>query len=363
MQISANDLELFYNLLTPRIKADLSSWYGSKACLVGEPTFHPRPWSYFFRYRIRLNNFRESAILAKIRHIENMRISEAVLDKKMREEMKDEFEALVKLRGIFLDADNTERYATIRPLAFYKDLNVLVMEEADIRTLKSCFQKPGMWREGKARRMFKTYLELTGGWLRTFHDRIGEVSEGAYFSEGLYQKVQLDLEGIQVTSGKDMTSFHFLLESLYRRYQGKTLPFRITHDNFSLANVFVTGDEKICSFDPHNKPGAIYLDIAKLFMDMETCFVQLATYGLSVPLSRLEKFNAAFLHGYFRSEPVDDSALNLYCLLLLIEKWNETEMKIAEATGVRKTAYAVSAHLMRSYYLRLIRRRLRKNEQ
>jgi hypothetical protein len=69
------------------------------------------------------------------------------------------------------------------------------------------------------------------------------------------------------------------------------------------------------------------------------------------------------LHGYFRSEPVDDSALNLYCLLLLIEKWNETEMKIAEATGVRKTAYAVSAHLMRSYYLRLIRRRLRKNEQ
>lgn len=358
MQISDNDLKSFYTLLTPRIKADLASWYGEEARLVGEPTFHPRPWSYFFRYRIQVNASKEQAVLAKIRHIENMSISEAMQDEKMKEEMKDEFDSLMKIRDIFVRAENAGRFATIRQLALYEDLNTLVMEEADIHTLKSRFQKPAMWLEGSARKVFESHLELTGHWLRTFHDQIGDAHGGPFFGEGLSQKVQSNLQRIRANSGTDVMFLQSLMETSYRQNQDKTLPYRITHDNFSLANVFVTGDEKICSFDPHNKPGAIYLDIAKLITDMETCFMQLATYGMSIPPSRLEKFNATFLRGYFQSEPVDVSALNLYRLILLIEKWAETEDKIAEATGARKTAYTVSTLLMRNYYLRLIRRRI-----
>jgi hypothetical protein len=362
MQISDNDLQSFYTLLTPRIKADLSAWYGNEARLVGEPTFHPRPWSYFFRYRVQINGSKEQAVLAKIRHIENMSISEAVQDEKMRAEMQDEFDSLVKIRNVFSHAADAERFATIRQLALYKDLNTLMMEEADIHTLKSRFQKPAMWVEGSARKVFESHLELTGHWLRTFHDQIGDAQTGPFFSEALYQKTQANLQRIQAGSGKNLIFLQSLLDSLYNQHRDRTLPYRMTHDNYSLANVFVTGDEKICSFDPHNKPGSMYLDIAKLITDMQTCAIQVSTSGLSVPPSRLAKFNAAFLSGYFRSEPVDVSALNLYCLILLIEKWAETEEKVVEATGARKLAYALASIPMRSYFLRLIRRQMQNHE-
>ena len=363
MHISDDDLQSFYSLLTPRIKADLSSWYGSDARLVGEPTFDARPWSYFFRYRVQVNDSDEQAVLAKIRHIENMNIYEAMNDEKMREEMREEFDSLVKIRDIFTHIEDAERFFAIRHLTFYEDLNILVMEEADIHTLKSRFQKPTMWMEGNVRKVFKSYLELTGRWLRVFHDRIGNAHEGPFFSETLYQKAQTNIQRIQSGSGKDLFYLESLMNTLYDQYENQTLPYRTTHDNFSLANVFLTDKEKICSFDPHNKPGAAYLDIAKLITDMETCFTQLLTYGMSVPLSRLENFNASFMQGYFQNETVNVSALNLYRLILLIEKWDETEEKMAEAKGIHKLIYGVGAAFMRSYYLRLIHRRVKYYER
>ena len=362
MQISDKDLQSCSTLLTPRIKADLASWYGKEARLVGEPTFHPRSWSYFFRYRIQVNASKEQAVLAKIRHIENMSISEAMQDETMRVEMKNEFDSLVKIRDIFTHAENAGWFATIRQLALYEDLNILVMEEADIYTLKSRFQKPAMWRNGSARRGFESQLELAGRWLRTFHDQIGDAHTGPFFSEALYQKTQANLQQIETGSGKDLNFLKSRLDSLYNQYRDRILPYRVAHDNFNLANVFVTGAERICSFDPHNKPGAIYLDIAKLITDMETCAIQVLTFGMSVPPSQVEKFNASFLHGYFQSNPVDVSALNLYCLLLLIEKWAENEEKVAEATGARKLAYAIASMPMRSYFLRLLLRKMQNNE-
>jgi len=355
-KVSSKELESFYTLLTPRIEKDILSWYGSNARLVGEPSFQARPWSYFFRYRVQVGSSKEQAVLAKIRHIENMSITEAMQDEKMREEMLDEFDSLVKIRDMFSRAKDAGIFSTIRELAFYEDLNVLIMEEADIHTLKSRFQKPAMWVEGNARRVFESHLELTGRWLRTFHDQIGKAHEGDFFSEVLYQKTQAALQRIHASSGKNLNSLQSLMDRLYQQYQSKTLPYRITHDNFSLANVFVTGDEKICSFDPHNKPGSMYLDIAKLIVDMETCFIQLSTYGISVPPSRLKTFNESFLRGYFQGESVDLSALNLYRLCMLIEKWDENEEKMADATAARKLVYGIGAIPLRGYFLRLIRR-------
>lgn len=358
MQISVNDLESFLNLLTPRIERDLTAWYGVDAKLDGLPTFHPRPWSYFFRYRVRIGGAQEKAVLAKIRHIENMDIAAAMKHPGMRAEMKDEFESLVKIREVFSRPGDAERYATIRDLAFYEDLNILVMEEADIRTLKSRFQKPQMWMEGKAQRTFEAHLELAGNWLRTFHDRIGEVHAGPFFAESLYRKAQTNLERIRRASGMDMKFLYVKLDEWFAQYHGKSLLYCMTHDNFSLSNVFITGDEKICSFDPHNKPGAIYLDIAKLITDMETCSTQVATYGMSVPLSRLDGFNASFLRGYFYSDQADLHALNLYRTLHVLEKWDENEEKLASATGIKHILYGLAAIPMRRYFLKLLRRRI-----
>lgn len=101
----------------------------------------------------------------------------------------------------------------------------------------------------------------------------------------------------------------------------------------------------------------MYLDIAKLITDMEACFIQLVTLGMSIPSPRLEKFNTPFLQGYFNSELVDDAALNLHRFILLIESWEEMEEKMAEAPDIHKMIYDLAEIYIRNHFMHLIGRR------
>lgn len=355
MQTSANGLESFYSQLTPRIEADIPLWYGKGARLAGPPSFQPRPWSYFFRYPVQIVGAQEKAVLVKIRHIEEMSIAEAVQDEKMKGEMREEFMSLEKIRNTFSKAQDAPLFFAIRHLALYADLNSLVMEEADIHTLKSRFQAPPMWVEGSARKFFESHLNLAGRWLRVFHSEIGQMIDGDFFDEALYRRARNQLANISAISGVNMNFLQVHLEGLREKYQGQSLPYSTLHDNFSLANVFITGDKRICSFDPHNKLGPIYLDLAKLVTDMEACRTQVLTNDVNVPLSRLISFNAALLHGYFQNETVNFSALRLYRLISIIEKWEEYEQKLADLEGKNRILHFITATALRNNFLKLVR--------
>jgi hypothetical protein len=162
------ELDSFKLTLTNKIQQDLPTWYGPSAELLGSPTFQSRPWSYFFRYVVRVSGVSTKALLVKIRHTETMSIIEAMGHEKMKAEMQDEYDSLVKIRKTF--ANLPDEFFAIRPLAYYADLNVLVMEEADIRPVKSYFQARAMWWEGQARVSFEGILARVGRWLRIFHD-------------------------------------------------------------------------------------------------------------------------------------------------------------------------------------------------
>jgi len=178
-----------------------------------------------------------------------------------------------------------------------------------------------------------------------------------------YEMVRENLRRIQSTSNLDLKFLQLLMDKLYQQFQGKTLEYHILHGDYHMSNVFITGDDKICSFDSHNLPGPIYVDLAKMITNMETCRTQVATYGLSVPASRLERFNAAFLHGYFKAGLVNTDALNLFRFIRLIEKWDEDEEHLEKVTGSGKLSHALAAIPMRSYFLHLIRRRVQAYRQ
>lgn len=354
---STNDFNTVQTNLTKRIQKDLATWYGERARLAGEPTFHARHWSFFFRYPVQVSETQTAAILIKLRHLENMTVSEAATHEKMGLEIQDEYESLQRIEAVFSSHTEASRFATIRPLAWYADMNSIVMEEADIRTLKSFFHEPAMWIEGKARRRFEHFLEGTGRWLRIYQDNSGSAGEGPLFPKGHYEESRDKLNRIQSASGLDLGFAKNLLEKLYNAYGQKNIRYKIIHNNFSINNVFITGgDEKICSFDPHNEPGPLYHDLAKLSVDMETSSLQVLVWGLSVPPSRLKSFNEAFLHGYFQNEKADHAALNLFRFLVLIEKWERHETNRLGASGKSKYLYLVGARYMQGYYLKLLRR-------
>ena len=347
------DEDDFFAQLTPKIQADLSDWYGSGAKLVGEPTFQPRDWSYFFRYVVQVSEMENRAILVKVRHAEKMDLSQAIVSEKMGQEALEEYETFKRLQSVFGKEENSSLFMAIRPLALYKDLNAVVTEEADLRTLRSFFRSPKLLIEGQARQTFESYLELAGRWLRIFHD--GKAGEGLIFEKHLYETARQNLGRIKPhLSKKDQFRLSDLLDKLYEMNSDKVVPYRILHDDFNSANIFVSRDGRICSFDPHNEPGPLYIDLAKIITDMETDRIQLITNGLWVPYPRSQTFHAALLRGYFGSEAVDQSSLSLFRFLSLLEKWKEAEIKFESSSGKRKLVYSLALPQIRRYFLRLI---------
>jgi len=145
-----------------------------------------------------------------------------------------------------------------------------------------------------------------------------------------------------------------LLDKIYRMHGGKVVPYRILHDDFNSANIFVTRDGRICSFDPHNRPGPLYVDLAKIITDVETYRIQVITNGLWVPYPRLQIFHISLLRGYFGSESVDQSALSLFRFLSLMEKWKDAEVKFESSASKWRFLYSLGTPQMRRYFLWLI---------
>jgi hypothetical protein len=349
------ELDSFLSVLTPKIQADLPTWYGTDAKLSGPPKFQPRPWSFFVRYVVQVSEDETKAILVKLKHTEKMSLSDALASEKMKQEAKDDYETLVRIKVIFSRGKNSYLFLAIRPLALYEELNAVVMEEANIRTLKSYFQSPDMLLDGEPRQTFEEYLELAGRWLHIFHDQMGRVEEDFLFSRSLYQNVQASIQGIQAGAKNiDLTAISELISRLYDRCGNVKVPYHFLHEDFHLANVFVSDDGRVCSFDPHNRPGPLYLDLAKFITDLETNRLQVVTNGLFIPPQRLKSFNEALLRGYFGIRYIDHFALNLFRLLTLIQKWEENEIKLEHSTGLKRFLYILVAPQMRGYFQRLI---------
>jgi len=357
---SDHELDLIYSVLTPKIQSDLSDWYGRDAKLAGAPTFQPRDWSYFFYFPVQISNKETKTILVKIRHAENMSLAEAIASPKMKEESREEYDTLSKIREVFTRHANASLFATIRPLARYDELNAVVEEMADIRTLRSHFQTPLMWVDGNTRRNFESHMNSVGRWLRIFHDHVGQTIEaGPYISDLLYKQVQDDLGFLEAANtNSDLTFVRGMISSLYQTHEGATLPYRTLHNDFSSANIFVTSDGRICSFDSHNLTGPMYIDIAKIMTDLETCRIQLLTGGRSVPHSSLNAFFNSFLNGYFCSNPADRTALNFYRLVSIIEKWRNSEENLNKTFGAGRFMNIIGMVQFRRYYIRLLRRRI-----
>jgi hypothetical protein len=186
---------------------------------------------------------------------------------------------------------------------------------------------------------------------------MGEAQEGAFFSNTSFEEARKKLAHIERSyASLNLDDARNLLAAVFRKYPGKTLPYRPLHDDFNGANVFVTRDGKVCSLDPKNSLGPVYIDLAKFMTDLETGRNQVITNGLYAPLPLLKKFNLALLRGYSSQQSVNDAALDLYRILAIIDKWQENETKVERLMVKPLTLNYFAALQMRRYFSRLLRR-------
>ena len=327
----------------------LGLWFGPGAILGRDGcTVAERPFSFLFRFPVKTQNERESAVYIRItRHPRNVTLEQAVQPNK---------EAAEKTRKYFINASTIAQaftdtaFGSVRPLAHWPQYNAVVTEECPAQPLRQLFNWFG---RGKNHHLLTSYLEQAGQWLNIFHQRVGQrVTRTAPQAE-IWHYVAEELAKLEpyLSQKKALTRLTAQLESLSHTVSDKPLLWGRPHGDFHYGNVLVMGNDRIAVIDANAsaKSRPVYTDLAKLIADPLTTPRQWLTFGLLLPQKQAIQLANAILRGYFGANQPPQEIIRFYVLLALIQKWAYLEKKSQILTTIPAPVKSLLS-LERQYY-------------
>jgi len=237
-----------------------------------------------------------------------------------------QYAAMVALHARFSGLSDA-RFGSIRPLDLLPDHAAFVMEEVAGQTLKRLL--PGSsrllspFRIGKIRDVF----DHTGAWLRAFHEMPVETNLPVV-RPGCTEYIDLmgELTSFLGQGLDDKLFFRSVAERtlvVARGVLSESLRLGVRFGDFGLTNVLVANDSRITGIDTLAIWRApIYEDIGYFLTGLKTYSGQVLSLGLGFGSDRMAELEAAFLRGYFQSQPIPLSEIRLYEILRLLERWS-----------------------------------------
>jgi aminoglycoside phosphotransferase (APT) family kinase protein len=243
-----------------------------------------------------------------------------------------EFEALRTLEAR-LAATPDPSLTAVRPLGILPRSAALVMEAFEGQPLHRLLVRGSFRRAAELRPA--TLARRAGRWLRVLHDTPTEnrpVRQGAradlveaFTALGSYlaeQGAATDLDAV-IAAGIRATS-----------ELPDPLPTVVSHGDFAPRNILVDNEGRVAVIDLLARwQSPPFEDLAGFLVALQTSRANAATRGLLFgrAVARLEP---AFLAGYYGSDPVPRTAIRVYELLLLLDKWSARASRGVARGGV-----------------------------
>jgi len=211
-------------------------------------------------------------------------------------------------------------FQAVRALGILPESTALVMEAFDGKPLhRFLVRRP--FRSDPALRP-SALARAAGRWLRILHDtppsrqavRQGTKQEivDAFGAFGSYLAAETDASHLETVIEAGVEAARRLPDPL---------PVVLTHGDFAPRNILVDGSGRLAVIDLLARWQAPpFEDLAGFLVALQTSRANAATRGLLFgrTIARLEP---AFLSGYYGSEPVPRTAIRVYELLLVLDKW------------------------------------------
>jgi hypothetical protein len=269
-------------------------------------------------------------------------IAEIALDTAARHSAQVEFASFSKIFGI---GGWPHGCAPIRPLDYIEPLNALITAHVASKDLfRVCraatlstlmMRAPGPGVHGA--------LLRCGRWLRHFHESCSSGETALVPVDDLFARIQEHADGISAEL-HGRTELNRMLDTLLSAPAPRcTLPVTCTAEGFELRNILVTSDNTVYLVDPGaTTPGSGLEDISHFLMSQEMLFW--GTLLLPVRLQALKGHRAAFLRGYFDSQP-PPAVLRWFLVKEILRQWKEAYFIVRFKQG----GPAVRAVLRRCY--------------
>jgi hypothetical protein len=266
---------------------------------------------------------------------------------------KHEYQALRRIER-HLTATGDPRFRPLRALDHIEPIGGLILEQLEGQTLRSLLRRASRLDPRPAPRKVWGALEETGAWLRMFRDmpvegalvlrpeRADFIALARRFCD--YLGKYLDGAKLPVTLADE-------LESAAGAMLDEQLPLAAAHGDFAHDNVLIDRGRVVVLDTCSRWQAPIYEDIAYFLVGLRNRRIQVLTLGAAFSPAQLESFGQAFLRGYFGS-PETPTALRLYEVLLLLEKW------AAEVARSRRggSGRALARPLVNAWYRTQLRR-------
>jgi hypothetical protein len=345
--------------LSRRIAESAPEWFGAGALLASaEPGCTSRPWSFMLRYEVLRADAAPVAVLVKIPREPGIdTLAEAVRAEQWYRATELEHDTLAAVADVF-SGSASSGFAWVRPLAYLRPWNALVMEELPSRPLRDLLLDRRVLLGGaRAARRCDTVVEAAGRWLRRFHDELGEGELRPVDVPAVRLEVAEQLDRLESVLGAraGVGSLREAFDGALAACEGRTTCVATLHGDCNAVNVIVTADLRVAALDMNEDVrGPVWRDVAGLAADLLTRKALVLPYALLGRRQRLLGWAAAVPRAYAGDEGVDQELLALWTALAVVRKWAQDEQASSGSPVSR-----LLARRTRRYYRRLATELLR----
>jgi hypothetical protein len=275
----------------------------------------------------------------------------------------------LQFRGLALMHDHVSklgdpRFGSIRPLDCLPEHRAIIMEYVAQPTLREAMRTGIRVPIARAPRDLTPAFRNAGAWLREYHDldyartrppRRATISD-------LTQAIA-DYTRYLASATGDAPFFRLVADRVERRAAEVSLPalpLGLSHGDFLARNVFVGAHDRVAAFDALPRWRVpIYEDLARFVMGIRSVGLQVISLGMAYKRLRLNQYEASVLEGYFPGGSSPIRTIQLYEMLILLDKWAALLAR-SRPTGIRyRIAMAVRVRLFHQYFRREAERLLR----
>jgi aminoglycoside phosphotransferase (APT) family kinase protein len=265
-----------------------------------------------------------------------------------------EYEALSEIHRVFTALDDP-RFSAIRPLDLMPRDGALVMEMAQgtglNRLLAACHR--GRW--SRSTEDVQAALGRAGAWLSTWH-QLGAVPHTRP-RRTRRDDYEACIDTLTRTLGADgdRTMFDRTREAASRAAAAlpPELPLGTSHGDFAPRNVIVGRRGRVAVIDTLGRwKTPIYGDLGNFLFALHAARLQVLSMGLAFSATAIAQWERAFLRGYFRDAPVPTTAIKLFELRALLDKWASVRTRHSGSTRRSRRWQAGAWNRFLAHYLR-----------
>lgn len=347
--------------ITKTLDSHTKEWYGNSATLI--PTsveFRIYKSSFFLRFRVQVSTGNKF-ILVKIRRNATMQsLTQAINETNIHANSEIEYQSLIKVSDFFTNSH--EGLSMVRPLMYLDHWHAIVMEEFQgtslYNLLINCKSLQG--RKDAIKKLLDAGKK-TGRWLYLFHNSIN-IPTHQKLDSHITSEVSRYTKLLEVASKGSITSpnLQALFSAKLSQINTSGPFFSLTHGDMSCNNVLYSTNGEVCIIDIQGKPSPVFSDLGLILIHPDTLKIQVFTLGFFFPKNLLSTYREAVLVGYFSNKVENRPLVNIYCSLMVLDKWARYEDNTTRHHGAKKLMAILTAPFTRFYFRKRLENYLHK---